>query len=190
MTRVPAVVFRDTTVVTTAGDVVFREVDVVTTALDVVISVLDVVTTVADVVTRIAVCRAKFGKQAAVNLNRFLKKKWQYRYAKALVNFVYKKKRYLQALNKLINARNMAPRRKKRRSLKVAGTTLRLSLQPLIAARHIHQPFAFLLRLGFTSHAASKAMRGTLYTVTVVQLEALCKGFGCRVGDLFGEECE
>ncbi|MFM2387657.1 MAG: hypothetical protein RL660_2414 [Bacteroidota bacterium] len=77
MTTLPAVVLRDITVVTTAGDVVFREVDVVTTVLAVVIRVLDVVTTVADVVTRIRVCRAKLGKEAAINLNRFLKKKRQ-----------------------------------------------------------------------------------------------------------------
>jgi DNA-binding Xre family transcriptional regulator len=75
--------------------------------------------------------------------------------------------------------------RKKRGTLKPANSSIVLYLAPIIAARQIHEPYAYLLKLGIVGASAAKMLHGKSVQINFKQLTALCTGLHCTPNDLF-----
>jgi DNA-binding Xre family transcriptional regulator len=61
---------------------------------------------------------------------------------------------------------------------------LKLNLEPVLSARGITTPFAYLVRIGFTSHSASVIINNPK-AIKVSHIELLCLKLNCEPSDLF-----
>ena len=76
-------------------------------------------------------------------------------------------------------------RSKKRGTLKPHKSSIVLHLKPILAARNIVHPIAFLLKIGINSATAGKMLRGDAVQVNFRQLTTLCLNLNCTPNDLF-----
>jgi DNA-binding Xre family transcriptional regulator len=75
--------------------------------------------------------------------------------------------------------------RKKRGTLKPHHSSIVLNLKPVLGARNIIHPTAFLIKIGINSATASKMLRGDAVQVNFRQLSTLCINLNCTPNDLF-----
>lgn len=62
---------------------------------------------------------------------------------------------------------------------------LKLDLKPLLEARFIEQPYAFLCKKGFSHTVALKLLSGDTKSCQLSHIEQLCDIFLCSPNDLF-----
>lgn len=74
--------------------------------------------------------------------------------------------------------------RKKRGSLKPHKSSIVLDLKPILAARNILHPTAYLLKIGINSNTANKMLKGEAVLVSLRQLTTLCQNLNCTPNDL------
>jgi DNA-binding Xre family transcriptional regulator len=75
--------------------------------------------------------------------------------------------------------------RKKRGTLKPANSSIVLHLTPILTARQIHEPYAYLIKLGIVGSSATKMLHGKCVQINFKQLTALCTGLQCTPNELF-----
>ena len=61
---------------------------------------------------------------------------------------------------------------------------LALNLQPIFQARGIERPYSFLVKSGFTYHAANLLLNSTTKSFRLDHIERLCKILVCEPNDL------
>jgi len=76
-------------------------------------------------------------------------------------------------------------RRKKRGKLTPSQSSIVLHLAPILAARNIMHPSAFLIRAGINNFSANKMLQGKAVQINFKQLTALCVSLNCTPNDLF-----
>lgn len=74
---------------------------------------------------------------------------------------------------------------KKRGNLKPHKSSIVLNLAPVLAARNIIHPTAYLIKIGINNTTAGKMLRGDAVQVNFRQLTALCLNLNCTPNDLF-----
>lgn len=75
--------------------------------------------------------------------------------------------------------------RRKRGNLTPRQSSIVLNLKPMMAARQITYPHAFLVKSGISNNSAHKMLNGTAVQVNFRQLTALCLALNCTPNDLF-----
>jgi DNA-binding Xre family transcriptional regulator len=75
--------------------------------------------------------------------------------------------------------------RKTRGSLKPHNSSIVLNLKPVLAARNIMHPTAFLIKIGINNSTAVKMLKGEAVQVNFRQLTTLCLNLNCTPNDLF-----
>lgn len=75
-------------------------------------------------------------------------------------------------------------KRKKRGTLKPHKSSIVLDLKPILAARNILHPTAYLLKIGINSNTANKMLKGEAVLVSLRQLTTLCQNLNCTPNDL------
>ena len=75
--------------------------------------------------------------------------------------------------------------KKKRGSLKPHNSSIILHLAPILSARSIVRPFAFLLKIGINTSTANKMLKGEAVQINFRQLTTLCTHLNCTPNDLF-----
>ena len=75
--------------------------------------------------------------------------------------------------------------KKKRGSLKPHNSSIILHLAPILSARSIDRPFAFLLKIGINTSTANKMLKGEAVQINFRQLTTLCTHLNCTPNDLF-----
>lgn len=75
--------------------------------------------------------------------------------------------------------------KKKRGSLKPHNSSIILHLAPILSARNIVRPFAFLLKIGINTSTANKMLKGEAVQINFRQLTTLCTHLNCTPNDLF-----
>jgi len=75
--------------------------------------------------------------------------------------------------------------KKKRGNLKPHNSSIVLNLTPVLTARNIIHPIAYLIKIGINSAMASKMLRGDAVQVNFRQLTTLCLNLNCTPNDLF-----
>lgn len=75
--------------------------------------------------------------------------------------------------------------RRKRSTITLPQSSLVLHLQPLLAARNITRPTAFLLKLGINSNTAHKMLKGKAVQLNFEYMTQLCLHLNCTPNDLF-----
>mgnify|MGYP003616028004 FL=1 len=75
--------------------------------------------------------------------------------------------------------------KKKRGSLKPHNSSIILHLAPILSARSIVRPFAFLLKIGINTSTANKMLKGEAVQINFRQLTTLCSHLNCTPNDLF-----
>lgn len=73
----------------------------------------------------------------------------------------------------------------KRKGVSVPQSSIILHLQPILHARNIAHPSAFLLKIGFNTVMATKMLRGKAVQLNFRQLTSLCLHLNCTPNDLF-----
>lgn len=76
-------------------------------------------------------------------------------------------------------------RRKKRGTLKPHKSSIVLDLKPVLAARNIIHPSAYLLKIGINNNTANKMLKGEAVQLNFRQLTLLCLNLNCTPNDLF-----
>lgn len=74
--------------------------------------------------------------------------------------------------------------RKKRGTLKPNTNSIILHLQPILAARNIIHPTAFLIKIGINNSSANKMLKGEAVQLNFRQLTTLCTHLNCTPNDL------
>ena len=74
--------------------------------------------------------------------------------------------------------------RKKRGNLKPNNSSIVLHLQPILAARNILHPSAFLIKIGINNSTANKMLKGEAVQLNFRQLTTLCTHLNCTPNDL------
>lgn len=75
--------------------------------------------------------------------------------------------------------------RRKRGTLAPSKSSIVLHLKPILAARNIIHPSAFLLKIGINNNSANKMLKGEAVQVNFRQLTTLCMTLNCTPNDLF-----
>ena len=75
--------------------------------------------------------------------------------------------------------------RKKRGKLTPHRNSIVLNLKPILAARDIVHPYAYLTRIGINSFSADKMLNDEPVQINFRQLTALCVALNCTPNDLF-----
>jgi DNA-binding Xre family transcriptional regulator len=75
-------------------------------------------------------------------------------------------------------------KRKKRGNLKPHKSSIVLDLKPILVARNILHPTAYLLKIGINSNTANKMLKGEAVLVSLRQLTTLCQNLNCTPNDL------
>ena len=75
--------------------------------------------------------------------------------------------------------------RKKRGNLQPHKSSIVLHLQPILAARNILQPSAYLIKIGINTKTATKMLKGEAVQFNFRQLTTLCTHLNCTPNDLF-----
>ena len=77
-------------------------------------------------------------------------------------------------------------KRKKRGTLKPHKSSIVLDLKPILVARNILHPSAYLLKIGVNSFTANKMLKGEAVQINFRQLTTLCLHLNCTPNDLMG----
>jgi DNA-binding Xre family transcriptional regulator len=75
--------------------------------------------------------------------------------------------------------------KKTRGSLKPHNSSIVLNLKPVLAARNIMHPTAFLIKIGINNSTAGKMLKGEAVQLNFRQLTQLCMNLNCTPNDLF-----
>jgi DNA-binding Xre family transcriptional regulator len=75
---------------------------------------------------------------------------------------------------------------KKRSSLKPHHSSILLHLHPILKARNIQRPTAYLIKIGINNTMANKMLNGEAVQINFRQLTTLCTHLNCTPNDLFG----
>jgi DNA-binding Xre family transcriptional regulator len=75
--------------------------------------------------------------------------------------------------------------RKKRGTLQPHNSSIVLHLKPILVARNILHPSAFLIKIGINNSTANKMLKGEAVQVNFRQLTTLCMTLNCTPNDLF-----
>lgn len=75
--------------------------------------------------------------------------------------------------------------RKKRGSLKPHSSSILLHIQPILSARNIVHPAAYLIKIGIGNNVANKMLKGEAVQINLRQLTVLCLHLNCTPNDLF-----
>lgn len=75
--------------------------------------------------------------------------------------------------------------RKKRGQLTPHRSSIILNLKPILAARNILHPTAYLLKIGINAYSADKILNGEAVQINFRQLTTLCISLNCTPNDLF-----
>lgn len=75
----------------------------------------------------------------------------------------------------------------KRSTITLPHSSLVLHLQPLLAARNITKPTAFLLKLGISSNTAHNMLKGKAVQLNFEYMTQLCLHLNCTPNDLFAQ---
>lgn len=73
----------------------------------------------------------------------------------------------------------------KRKGVTVPQSSIVLHLVPILTARNILHPSAFLIKIGFNNSTATKMLKGKAVQVNFRQLTSLCLHLNCTPNDLF-----
>jgi DNA-binding Xre family transcriptional regulator len=73
---------------------------------------------------------------------------------------------------------------KKRGTLKPHNSSIVLHLKPILAARNILHPSAYLIKIGVNNYTANKMLHGEAVQINFRQLTALCENLNCTPNDL------
>ena len=76
-------------------------------------------------------------------------------------------------------------RKQKRKAVTIAHSSVVLHLAPILAARNINHPSAFLIKMGISTVTATKILKGKAVQITFKQLTLLCLHLNCTPNDLF-----
>lgn len=76
-------------------------------------------------------------------------------------------------------------RNKKRGSINVPQCSIVLNLEPILAARNIKTPYAYLVQQGINGNSVQKMLNGTSVQLNYDQLTKLCVSLNCTPNDLF-----
>lgn len=74
--------------------------------------------------------------------------------------------------------------KKKRGTLKPHASSIVLHLEPVLTARNIMHPTAFLIKIGVNNAMANKMLRGDAVQINFRQLTTLCLNLNCTPNDL------
>ena len=75
--------------------------------------------------------------------------------------------------------------RKKRGTLNPHKSSIVLHLAPILAARNILHPSAYLIKIGINNSSANKMLKGEAVQINLRQLTTLCTHLNCTPNDLF-----
>lgn len=75
--------------------------------------------------------------------------------------------------------------KKKRGTLKPHNSSIVLHIAPILTARSIVRPFAFLIKIGINNNTANKMLKGEAVQINFRQLTILCTNLNCTPNDLF-----
>jgi DNA-binding Xre family transcriptional regulator len=75
--------------------------------------------------------------------------------------------------------------RKKRGNLKPDQSTILLDLKPILMARNIIHPSAYLMKMGINSQTVTKMLSGRAVQLNFKQLTKLCVNLNCTPNDIF-----
>ena len=75
--------------------------------------------------------------------------------------------------------------KKKRGNLKPDNSTLLLNLKPMLAARNILHPSAFLIKIGISRATATKILKDKSVSVSHKHMSALCQNLNCEPSNLY-----
>ncbi len=73
----------------------------------------------------------------------------------------------------------------KRKGVSIAQSSIVLHIAPILAARNINHPSAFLIKMGITPVTATKMLKGKAVQINFRQLTTLCLHLNCTPNDLF-----
>lgn len=76
-------------------------------------------------------------------------------------------------------------RRKKRSKIVINKSSIVLNLHPVLKARNILQPYAYLLKIGINVTSANKMLKGEIIQLNFNQMTILCTNLNCSPNDLF-----
>lgn len=74
--------------------------------------------------------------------------------------------------------------RKKRGNLKPNDSSIVLHIKPILAARNIIHPSAYLLKIGISNNSVTKMLKGEAVQLNFRQLTMLCTHLNCTPNDL------
>lgn len=75
--------------------------------------------------------------------------------------------------------------RRKRGDLTPRQSSIVLNLKPIMTARQVIFPHAFLRKIGISSNSVNKMLNGEAVQVNFRQLTAMCLSLNCTPNDLF-----
>ena len=75
--------------------------------------------------------------------------------------------------------------RKKRGTLKPHKSSIVLNIKPILSARNILHPSAFLIKIGISNNVANKMLKDEAVQINFRQLTAICVNLNCTPNDLF-----
>jgi DNA-binding Xre family transcriptional regulator len=75
--------------------------------------------------------------------------------------------------------------KKKRKAIYIPKSSLVINLKPLLAQRNITYSSTYLIKIGFTSSAATKMLRGDAIGLNLNEITKLCLHLNCTPNDLF-----
>ena len=76
-------------------------------------------------------------------------------------------------------------KRKKRSKIVIKKSSIVLNLGPVLKARNILQPYAYLLKIGINVTSANKMLKGEIIQLNFNQMTILCTNLNCSPNDLF-----
>lgn len=74
--------------------------------------------------------------------------------------------------------------RKKRGTLEPHNSSIVLHLKPILVARNILHPSAFLIKIGINNGTANKMLKGEAVQINFRQMTILCMNLNCTPNDL------
>ena len=75
--------------------------------------------------------------------------------------------------------------RRKRGNLTPRQSSIVLNLKPIMTARQVIFPHAFLRKIGISSNSVNKMLNGEAVQINFRQLTAMCLSLNCTPNDLF-----
>jgi DNA-binding Xre family transcriptional regulator len=76
-------------------------------------------------------------------------------------------------------------RRNKRKPATLKRNSLSLNLKPILASRHVYQPYKFLLSIGINNHITNQMLNHKVVKINLNHLSLLCQALNCTPNDLF-----